>query len=199
MLGGLPAAERGNVVVLGAGVAGSAAAMVAAALGANVTVFDVQQDKLARMRQLGANVTALYPFHHDIQAMLEVADLLVGAVLEPGKRAPHVVTRAMVRRMREGSVITDISVDQGGCIETTHPMTYADPVYREEGVLHFTVTNMPGAVPRTASRALSASLIPYVTRITQLNWEADPALYAGINVRAGRFENPVIRDQLERL
>jgi alanine dehydrogenase len=197
MLGGLPATERGHVVVLGAGVAGGAAAAMAAALGANVTVFDVQRDKLARMRELGPNVTALYAFRHDIEAALETADVLVGAVLAPGKRAPRLVTRAMVMGMRDGSVITDISVDQGGCVETTRPTTYADPVYREEGVLHFTVTNMPGAVPRTASRALSASLIGYVTRLTQPGWDTDPALDAGINVRGGRFENPVIRDELD--
>ncbi len=196
MLGGLPAAERGRVVVLGAGVAGGAAAEIAAALGANVIVFDVQRDKLARMRELGSNVTALYAFRHDIEAALENADLLVGAVLVPGKRAPRLVTRAMVKRMRDGSVITDISVDQGGCVETTRPTTFADPVYREEGVLHFTVANMPGAVPRTSSRALSASLISYVTRLAQPDWDSEPSLRAGINVRDGRFENPVIRAEL---
>jgi alanine dehydrogenase len=199
MLGGLPAAERGNVVILGAGVAGGAAAKMAAALGANVTVFDVQRDKLARMRELGSNVTALYAFRSDIETMVASADLLVGAVLTPGKRAPCLVTRAMVKRMRPGSVIADISVDQGGCVETTRPMTYANPVYREEGVLHFTVTNMPGAVPRTASMALSASLINYVIRLTQPGWDADPALKAGINVRGGQFENPVIRAELDGL
>jgi alanine dehydrogenase len=177
-------------------VAGGAAAEIAAALGANVTVFDVQRDKLARMRELGPNVTALYAFRHDIEVALENADLLVGAVLVPGKRAPRLVTRAMVKRMRDGSVITDISVDQGGCVETTRPTTYADPVYREEGVLHFTVTNMPGAVPRTASRALSASLSPYVTRLTRPQWDVDSALQAGINVRDGRYENPAIREEL---
>jgi alanine dehydrogenase len=196
MLGGLPAAERGNVVVLGAGVAGGAAAEVAAALGANVTVFDVQRDKLARIRSFGPNVTALYPFQHSIEAVLGNADLLVGAVLVAGKRAPRMITREMVACMRPGSVITDISVDQGGCVETSRPTTYADPMYREENVLHFTVTNMPGAVPRTASVALSASLIGYVMRLTEPNWHASPALEAGVNVRAGRFDNPVIRDEM---
>lgn len=199
MLGGLAAAERGRVVVLGAGVAGGAAADMAATLGANVTVFDVQRDKLARMRELGPNVTGLYAFRHDIEIALETADLLVGAVLAPGKRSPRLVTREMVKRMRDGSVITDISVDQGGCVETTRPTTYADPVYREEGVLHFTVTNMPGAVPRTSSRALCASLISYVIRLTQPGWDSEPALQTGINVRGGRFDNPVIRDELNGL
>jgi alanine dehydrogenase len=196
MLGGLSAAERGHVVVLGAGVAGGAAAAVAAALGANVTVFDVQRDKLVRMRDLGSNVTALYAFQHEIAARLPTADLLIGAVLLPGKRAPHVVTRAMIRTMRPGSVVADISVDQGGCIETTRPTTYAHPVYQEEGVLHFTVTNMPGAVPRTASIALSASLIGYVMRLTQPDWDIDPALQTGINLRAGSYENPTVRAEL---
>ena len=199
MLGGLAAAERGNVIVLGAGVAGGAAAAVAAALGANVTVFDVQREKLSQMCRLGANVTALYAFRHDIGARLPTADLLIGAVLMPGKRAPCMVTRAMVKTMRSGSVITDISVDQGGCIETTVPTTYADPVYSVEGVLHFTVTNMPSAVPRSASRALSASLISYVMRLARPGWDSDPALAAGINVRAKQFENPVIRDELDKV
>ncbi|MGH8503438.1 MAG: alanine dehydrogenase [Gammaproteobacteria bacterium] len=199
MLGGLPAAERGSVVVLGAGVAGGAAASAAAALGATVKVFDVHRERLARMRDLGPNVTALYSFRHDIETALPFADLLVGAVLLPGKRAPQVVTREMVRTMRPGSVITDISVDQGGCVETSRPVSYAEPVYIEEGVQHFTVTNMPGAVPRTASKALSASLMGYVTRLTRPDWDADPTLRAGINVRAGRFDNPVIRAELSDL
>ncbi|MBA2409286.1 MAG: alanine dehydrogenase [Gammaproteobacteria bacterium] len=199
MLGGLAAAERGNVVVLGAGVAGGAAAAVAAALGANVTVFDLDRERLARMRNLSPNVTALYSFRHDIEAALPAADLLVGAVLLPGKRSPQLVTREMIKCMRPGSVITDISVDQGGCVETSRPTSYADPVYIEEGVQHFTVTNMPGAVPRTSSKALSASLMGYVARLTRPDWDTHAALRAGINVRAGHFDNPVIRAELHDL
>lgn len=196
LLGGLAATERGRVVVLGAGAAGGAATALAAAIGANVTVFDTQREKLSHMRSLGPNVTALHAFRHDIERSLTQADLVIGAVLLPGKRAPHLVTREVVRAMADNSVIVDISVDQGGCVETTRPTTYESPTYREEGVVHFAVTNMPGAVPRTASEALSAALVPYVLALTEKNWRANPALRAGINVRAGEYINPVIRKEL---
>jgi alanine dehydrogenase len=196
LLGGLPTTERGRVVVVGAGVAGGAAAALAAAIGANVTVFDTRFEKLTQMRALGPNVTALHAFQQQIEMALLGADLVIGAVLLTGQRAPRVITREMIRSMKEDSVVVDISVDQGGCIETTRPTTYADPVYKEEGVLHFAVTNMPGAVPRTASQALSASLIPYLLRLGEANWIDDEALKAGINVRDGQFVHPVIRSEL---
>ena len=192
LLGGLPAAERGNVVVLGGGVAGGAAATMAAAIGANVTVFDRKREKLEHMRALGANVTALYPYPHDVERAVLAADLLVGAVLLPGRRAPHLVSAEQVARMNDGAVIVDISVDQGGCIETTRPTTYADPTFKYEGVIHFGVTNMPGAVPRSASQALSASIIPYLLRLLDPDWRADPALALGVNVADGAFVHPAL-------
>lgn len=193
LLGGLPAAERGQVVVLGAGVAGGSAVAVAAALGAQVTVFDRNRDKLAAMRALGPNVTALYPYADAIERAARAADLLVGAVLIPGARAPHLVSADTVRAMAPGSVVVDISVDQGGCIETTRPTTWAAPTYLWENVLHFGVTNMPGSVPRTASQALSAALIPYVQRLAQAEWEGVPALAQGVNVRDGALVHPALR------
>lgn len=193
LLGGLPGAERGRVVVLGAGVAGGNAARVAAALGAEVTVFDRQRAKMEAMRALGANVTALYPFRDDIATAVAKADLLVGAVLIPGARSPRLVDADMVRAMRPGSVIVDISVDQGGCVETTRPTTYAEPTLTWEGVLHFGVTNMPGAVPRSASRALSAALLPYVLRIAREDWRDDSALAAGINLAGGELVLAALR------
>jgi alanine dehydrogenase len=193
LLGGLPAAERGHVVVIGAGVAGSNAARLAAALGARVTVFDRNQAKLARMHALGANVTALYPFGQELEQAVLSADLLIGAVLIPGARAPHLVSAEQVRRMQPGSVVIDISVDQGGCIETTRPTSYAAPTFVWEGVTHFGVTNMPGAVPRTASQALSAALIPYVSRLASGNWQGDPALQAGVNLAAGQLVHPALK------
>ena len=196
MLGGLAGVERGHVMVIGAGAAGGAAVEAAAAQGARVTVFDLKPERLARMRALAPNVMALYAFSDDMNTTLMRADLLVGAVLRPGKRAPHVVTREMVRRMPDCSVIVDISVDQGGCVETTRPMTYADPIYIEEGVLHFTVTNMPGAVPKTASQALAGALVPYILRLAQPGWDQDPALRMGLNVRAGQFEHAAVREEL---
>ncbi len=185
LLGGLPGTERGRVVVLGAGVAGGSAAALAAAVGAEVTVFDRNRDKLAAMRALGNNVTGLYAYGDAISEAVLQADLLVGAVLIPGARAPHLVSAETVAQMREGAVIIDISVDQGGCIETTRPTSYADPTFVCDGVVHFGVTNMPGAVPRTASQALSASITPYLLRLAQPGWEEDTALAAGINLRAG--------------
>lgn len=194
LLGGLPAAERGHVVILGAGVAGGNSAAMAAAIGARVTVFDSDRDKLAAMRALGSNVTALHPYAHDITSAVRDADLLIGAVLIPGARAPHLVSAEQVRQMQPGSVVIDISVDQGGCIETTRPTSYADPTYLWEGVIHFGVTNMPGAVPRSASQALSAALIPYAVRLAAGNWEADAALAAGLNLRSGEIIHPALKE-----
>jgi len=150
LLGGMPSTERGKVVVLGGGTAGGNSAHLAAALGAQVTVFDKRQDRLAQMMAFGDNVTALYPYEDTVAREVASADLVVGAVLVTGARAPHVISADMVRAMSPGSVIVDISVDQGGCVETTRPTTYAEPTYVWEGVTHMNVTNMPGAVPRTA-------------------------------------------------
>lgn len=190
LLGGLPAAERGRVVVLGGGVAGGNSAAMAAALGAEVVVFDRSRDKLAAMRQIGNNVTALYPYADAIRREVIRADLVIGAVLLIGERAPHLVDADTIRRMEKGSVVIDISIDQGGCIETIRPTSYANPTYDWEGVVHFGVTNMPGAVPKSASQALSASLLPYVLALADANWEQNAALRAGVNVRAGKVVHP---------
>jgi alanine dehydrogenase len=198
LLGGLPCAERGRVVVIGAGTAGGNAAAMAAAMGAEVVVFDQQRERLAAMRALGNNVTGLYPYPDAIEREVAAADLLIGAVLIPGDRAPHIVSRAMVEAMQPGSVIVDISVDQGGCVETTRPTNYADPTYIEAGVVHFAVTNMPGAVPRSASQALSAALLPYVRCISQPDWQSNADLSRGINIAAGRIEHAALKDLLEK-
>ena len=190
LLGGLPAAPRGHVVIIGAGVAGSNAAAVAAGLGARVTVFDRKREKLAAIRRLGPNVSGLYPYSSALTAAVADADLVIGAVLLIGERAPHVVTAAMVRSMEPGSVVVDISVDQGGCIETTRPTDYGSPTFQWEGVTHFCVTNMPGAVPKSASEALSASILPYVSALTRADWVQQPNLAKGVNVRDGRIVHP---------
>lgn len=192
LLGGIPAARRGKVVILGGGVAGGNAALVAAGLGAEVTVFDVDRDKLAAARAIGANVTGLYPHTADVALAVSTADVVVGAVLVTGEKAPHVVDADMVRSMTPGSVVVDISVDQGGCVETTRPTTYDDPTYRWEEVIHFTVTNMPGAVPRTASQALSAAIAPYAARLTRPDWRELPGLARGINVEDGAVVHPAL-------
>jgi alanine dehydrogenase len=192
LLGGVPAARRGKVVVLGGGVAGGNSALVAAGLGAEVTVFDTDRDKLVAARALGPNVTGLYPHVSDVADAVRAADIVVGAVLVTGARAPHVVSAEMVRSMEPGSVIVDISVDQGGCIETTKPTTYEAPTFQWEGVTHFCVTNMPGAVPRTSSQALSAAIAPYAGRLADGDWRVDPGLVRGINVEAGKITHPAL-------
>lgn len=192
LLGGLPAAERGKVVILGAGNAGKNAAVVAAGLGADVTVFGIERYQLEAMRELGPNVTALYAYAHQIDQAVQQADLLIGAVLVTGARTPHLVSAAQVATMEPGSVIIDISVDQGGCIETIKPTSYEKPTYTVSGITHFGVTNMPGAVPRSASLALSASLIPYALQLASGDWTSNPALQKGLNVQAGKIMHPAL-------
>ena len=196
LLGGLPGAERGRVVIIGAGNAGGNAAAMAAAIGAEVMVFDLRRERLAAMRTLGNNVTGLYPYKDAIKRAVATADLLIGATLKTARRAPHIVSRDMVRQMQPGSVIVDISVDQGGCIETTRPTSYESPTYVDEGVLHFAVTNMPGAVPRSASQALSAALLPYVHSLTRADWKNSPSLNRGINVASGELIHPALKESL---
>jgi alanine dehydrogenase len=192
LLGGVPGARRGKVVVLGGGHAGGSAARLAAATGATVTVFDQNPLRLREMHDLGGNVTALYPFPHALDRLLPEADLVIGAVLVPGAAAPRLVAAAQVATMAPGSVVVDISVDQGGCVETTRPTTYAAPTHVVGGVTHFGVTNMPGAVPRTASQALSSALAPWVLRLAADGWRDAPALAAGVNVEAGRLVHPAL-------
>ncbi len=192
LLGGLPSADRGHVVVLGAGAAGGNSAQLAAAAGARVTVFDKRQDRLAQMMAIGPNVTALYPYIETVGEFVAKADMVIGAVLVTGARAPHVVTREMIASMEDGSVVVDISVDQGGCFETTRPTTYADPTYKVDGVTHFAVTNMPGAVPRTSSQALSAAILPYVQQMARSDWEQRESLAKGVNVRDGKIVHPAL-------
>jgi len=194
LLGGLAAAERGKVVILGAGIAGTNATRVAAGLGAEVVVFDINRNKLDVMRTIGDNVTSLYPFTDNIRDYVRQADLVIGAVLIPGAKAPHLVDADLVKSMKSGSVLVDISVDQGGCIETIHPTSYDDPTYLVDDVIHFGVTNMPGAVPRTASQALSASLLPYIQKLTDKNWHNDVYLKRAINVTQGEIIYPTLKE-----
>lgn len=202
MLGGIASTDRGRVVILGAGHAGHSACQVAAALAAKVTVFDLNRQRLQAVRDLGNNVTGLYPFEDRLREQVCKADLLIGAVLLPGARAPHLVPEAWVQEMQPGSVIVDISVDQGGCIETTRPTDYNEPVFRYADVIHFGVTNMPGAVARTASQALSSVLLPYALRLAASSDQGadqmDPVLTDAINVRAGQIVNSVVAQALEK-
>ena len=193
LLGGLPGAERGHVVIIGGGVVGSNAAIVAAGTGAQVTVFDQIRSKQESLRAIGPNVSALYPFPELLSEAVSRADLLIGAVLVTGQKAPHVISRDMLKKMPSGGVVVDVAVDQGGCIETTRPTSYADPTYVEEDILHFCVTNMPGAVPRSASQALSASLLSYVLKLAEPDWRENDALVKGINVEKGEIIHPALK------
>jgi alanine dehydrogenase len=197
LLGGMASTPRGKVVVLGAGAAGGNAVALAAAAGANVVVFDKRQDRLAEMMAVAPNVTALYAYESSVAEEVRDADLVVGAVLIPSARAPHVVTEAMVRAMEPGSVLVDIAIDQGGCFETSKPTTWEHPTYAVHGVTHFCVTNMPGAVPQTSSVAISAAILPYVQRLAGgSEWRQFEPLKAGINIDGGRLVHPALQGML---
>lgn len=196
LLGGLASAERGHVVVLGAGSVGLSAAAVAVALGARVTVLSPGRERQMRAHALGANVTALPAYADLIEQSVKDADLLVGAVLIPGARAPKLVQRRTIAQMKPGSVIVDVSVDQGGCVETIHPTTYENPTYVVDDVVHFGVTNMPGAVPRTSSQALSTALLPYALRLAADPNLEDPVLATAVNTAGGEIVHPAVRGAL---
>lgn len=194
LLGGVAGAPRGRAVVLGAGNAGGNALRALLDQGVPVTVFDKDPEKLEWAQRLGAETR--YPHDDTVAAELRRADLVVGAVLVPGGRAPQVVTEAMVSAMEPGSVIVDVAVDQGGCVATTQPTDYGNPTYRAHEVVHFAVTNMPGAVPRTASEALSARVAPYVLRLADDDWRRDASLASGLNVDGGEIVHEAVASAL---
>lgn len=190
LLGGTGAAEPGRVVILGAGAAGRSAAALAAAFGSQVTVFGRQRERLARVQALGPNVSAHPAERARIAAAVREADLVIGALRVPEGVAPKLVSVEDVRAMRPGSVIIDICIDQGGCVETIRPTRYDEPTYIEHGVVHFAVPNMPGAVPRTASQALAEALAPYAQRLARTGAgrvQEDEALARAVNVAGGRI------------
>lgn len=197
LLPGVPGTRAGKVVVLGGGVVGVNAAQVACGMGAEVTVFD---KSLPRLRELdlafGGRLHTLYATSDAIERELRHADLVIGAVLVPGAAAPKLVACAMLREMQQGTVIVDVAIDQGGCIETARPTTHADPVYTIDGVIHYCVTNMPGAVPRTSTFALTHATLPYIVALANKGWEQaaadDPGLYNGLNVAAGKIIHPAV-------
>jgi alanine dehydrogenase len=202
LLAGVPGVPPGNVVILGAGTAGVNAARVAVGLGADVAVLDVDLDRLRRVDELfGARAATLASTSLNVARVLPRADLLIGAVLVPGARAPRLVSRAMLGLMKEGAVIVDVSVDQGGCVETIRPTTLLDPVYREAGIVHYGVANMPALVPRTSTFALTNATLPYVRALADLGPEraaaADPALARGVNLWRGQVVHPAVARALD--
>ncbi len=201
LLGGVAGVAPGNVLVIGAGIVGINAAMVAIGMQAHVSVLDTDLDRLRELELvLGGRVELLYSTQLAIEELLPSADLVVGAVLLPGARAPRLVSRAALDLMRPGSVVVDVAVDQGGCFETTRPTTHSDPVYVVDGVIHYCVANMPGAVPVTSTRALCNATLPHVTWLADMGVngaiDAHPGLEPGVNVRSGRVVNPTVAEAL---
>jgi len=197
LLGGVAGVEPGNVLVLGGGVVGANAARVAAGLGAHVVIMDVDVDRLRHLEEvMPANVHTVYSDPHGIAEHAVHADLVVGAVLVPGARAPVLVPRAMLAAMKNGAVIVDVSIDQGGCVETSSPTTHSDPTFVVDGVVHYCVTNMPGAVGRTSTQALCHATQPYVLRLADEGPDRllarEAAFATALNLRDGRLTNPAV-------
>ena len=203
LLGGAPGVRPARVVVLGAGNVGWNAAWMAAGLEAEVDLLDKNVDRLRHADQIQmGRVTTLASNRGTVEQVVPEADLVIGAVLVPGRRAPVVVTEEMVRAMKPGAVVVDIAIDQGGCVETSHETTHQDPVYEAHGVLHYAVGNMPGAVPNTSTYALTNVTLPYLAELARLGVaEAvgrDAPLALGVNTAGGHVVNPAVADSLER-
>jgi alanine dehydrogenase len=199
LLGGVPGVAPAHVVVLGAGVVGTNAAKIAAGLGANVVLMDINLDRLRYLDDvMPDNVQTVFSDAHTVREQLLLADLVVGAVLIPGAKAPRLVTRQDLVAMKNGSVIVDVAIDQGGCIETSRPTTHQHPTFVVEGVVHYCVTNMPGAVGRTSTIALCNATLPYAVKIASKGYERaaeeDPGLGEGINLVAGRVTNSAVAE-----
>ena len=197
LLGGVPGVPPARVLILGAGIVGTEAAKMAAGLRANVTIMDINLDRLRQLADtLPANVTMVFSNEYNIRRELARTDLIIGAVLIPGAKAPHLITRQMLSEMRDGTVVIDVAVDQGGCIETCHPTTHEDPTYVVDGVIHYCVANMPGAVPFTSTLALTNATFPYLLQIADKGWqratEENAGLRAGLNIVNGEIVLPEV-------
>ena len=192
LLGGVPGVLPAEVVILGGGVVGTNAAKIAAGFGAHVTILDINLDRLRYLSDvMPANVDTYYSNRHNILEQAARADLLIGAVLLPGAKAPSLLRREDLRLMKDGSVLVDVAVDQGGCVETVKPTTHADPTYVVEGVIHYCVANMPGAVPRTSTLALTNATFPYAMQLADKGWEKacreNRTLALGLNAVDGKL------------
>ena len=191
LLGGVPGVKPAKVFVIGAGVFGTAAARTAAGTGADVTICDISLQRLTYLADvMPRNVKTLMSSEYNIREELRHADLVIGSVLIPGAKAPKLVTREMLREMEPGTVMVDVAIDQGGCFETSHPTTHEDPVYYVDGILHYCVANIPGAVPRTSTLALTNATLPYALQLADKGWrraaKENPELALGLNIVEGR-------------
>src|SRR5438093_6497133 len=202
LLGGVPGVLPANVVVLGGGVVGANAAKVAAGLGANVLILDINLDRLRYLDDvMPPNVTTVFSDRHNILDSITRADLVVGAVLIPGAKAPRLVRREDLKRMPTRAVIIDVAIDQGGCVETTRPTTHSEPTYIVDDIVHYCVTNMPGAVGRTSTYALTNVTLPYVLQLARKGFAKavadNPGLAQGVNIRGGKVTNPAVAETFQ--
>lgn len=192
LLGGVPGVKPAKVLVLGGGVVGRNAALMAAGLGADVTITDISLPTLRHLAEvMPKNVKTLFSSRHNIEQELPSTDLVIGSVLIPGAKAPKLITADMLPLMRKGSVIVDVAIDQGGCFETSHATTHSDPVYEVDGIIHYAVANIPGAVPYTSTMALTNATLPYTLRLADMGWrdacKADKGLADGVNIVDGKI------------
>lgn len=199
LLGGVPGVKPAKVLVLGGGVVGTEAALMAAGLGADVTVCDISLPRLRHLAEfMPKNVKTMFSSTYNIEQELPTTDLVIGAVLIPGAKAPHLITREMLGIMKKGSVMVDVAIDQGGCFETSHPTTHAEPVYEVDGIIHYCVANIPGAVPFTSTLALTNATLPYALRLADKGWQQacaeDPGLKLGLNVVDGKVTFPGVAE-----
>ena len=199
LLGGVPGVIRGKVVILGGGVVGMNAAKIASGLGAMVVILDVSLQRLRHLEGImPANVNLLFSTRYEIRKHIRDADLVIGAVLVHGAKAPSLILEGDLKTMKRGSVIVDVAVDQGGCVETTRPTTHGDPIYMVDNIIHYGVTNMPGGVPRTSTLALTNATLPYALALADKGWRAacqpDPALALGVNIVDGQVTYPGVAE-----
>jgi alanine dehydrogenase len=201
LLGGVPGVAAGHIVIIGAGVVGTNALQMAVGIGARVTVLDKNVDRLRQLDLIyGNRIATVYSNTHAIEEAVLSADLVIGGVLVPGAAAPKLVTRAMVARMKKGAVVVDVAIDQGGCFETSHPTTHADPTFVVDGVVHYCVANMPGAVARTSTFALNNATIGHAVALANKGWRKalhdDPYLRNGLNVCEGKVTHAAVAKDL---
>jgi alanine dehydrogenase len=202
LLGGVPGVAPGRVLVLGGGIVGYHSALVALGLGAQVTILERSLDRMRHLDEiLSGRVSLVMSSTLEIESSIVDADLIIGAVLIPGARAPKLITRAMLGEMKPGAVIVDVAIDQGGCVETAHPTTHSDPVYQVDGITHYCVANMPGGVPITSTKALTNATLPYVEAIAELGLARavarDHSLARGVNVLEGKITYEAVADAHE--
>ena len=202
LLVGVPGVKPAKVLILGAGVVGRNAALMAAGLGADVTIADISLPVLRHVADvMPKNVKTLFSSRHNIEMELPTTDLVIGSVLIPGAKAPHLVTKDMLTLMRPGSLLVDVAIDQGGCFETSHPTTHSEPTYTVDGVVHYAVANIPGAVPFTSTLALTNATLPYALRLADKGWrdacKADKALAQGLNVVDGKVVFPAVAEAFD--